>query len=371
MASLTPGVLSKLLQHAGDSTFKALGQHRTPLLQVIEIVPALSADDPWRTRGFYLKLSDSEHSAYASVPDDDVDLIYGDKIQLGQFVHISRLDSGKPVPVIRGIKPLPRRRPCVGTPKDLISSDLLQPRKKKGGLALHELKCPRRSLEGGKRQVLDDVLKHPRGECLGAGRRLSLDSARRGWDHHPPSTPRSTIAAQSSSSRLKSASETPRRASLVASFEKKHVSSCTPSPVASDNKPSRPVVASIAKNASGISSLQSKDKILINDSKPPVTKVLLSDRLDRNILWDSLPTKIRELGKGAVSHRDVAILIASRALEEASAMDGIVGCMRFDLASFAYHCFLLGLVPSTLKLDSFRCHFSSVTLLRYQNCHHN
>lgn len=199
MASLTPGVLSKLLKHAGDRNYKVIGEYRTPLLQVVEIVPTLSTDDDlWRTKGFYLKLSDSEHAAYASIADEDVDLIRGDKIKLGQFVYVSRLEYGKPVPVIRGIKPVPRPRSLVGTPKDLISSDfLLQTslRKKKGfgerspvqrKLVVDDLKCRRESLGTGKRLVMD-------GDLEVYGRRMSLDSTRRGWD-----TPRSTNAARSS-----------------------------------------------------------------------------------------------------------------------------------------------------------------------------
>ncbi|CAM8889060.1 unnamed protein product [Rhodiola kirilowii] len=377
MASLTPGVLSKLLKHAGDKNFKAVGEHRTPLLQVIEIVPALSPDDPWRTKGFYLKLSDSEHSAYASISDEDVDLIYGDKIQLGQFVHISRLDSGKPVPVIRGIKPLPRRRPCVGNPKDLISSDFLQPRttrKKKGlgeaspsprRLVLDDLKRRKDSFVSGNKRVMDDDLKP---KCLGSGRRLSLDSARRGWDHHQCPTPRSANTARSSISHLKSTISdtpvTPRRASVVASSEKKHVTPCIPplskSLVGSEKKQSRPVISLTKYNASDILRLQSKEKALINDSKASIdatvsgriAKVSLSSMSDKKISWDSLPTKIQELGKGVVSHRDVTILTAARALEEASAMERIVGCMSMfaDLCESSENCSVGSVLETFLEL---------------------
>nr|DAD30201.1 TPA_asm: hypothetical protein HUJ06_031670 [Nelumbo nucifera] len=99
MASLTPSVLLKLLQHANNKEVKV----------VIEIVPSLvGGDDMWQSRGFFLKVLDSLHSAYVSILDEDVDLIFSDKIQLGQFVHIVRLDSGSPIPVLRGVKPVPK-----------------------------------------------------------------------------------------------------------------------------------------------------------------------------------------------------------------------------------------------------------------------
>ncbi|GAU39493.1 hypothetical protein TSUD_279140 [Trifolium subterraneum] len=61
MASLTPGVLTKLLQNAGK---RVTNEHRQPLLQVTEIIPRLSEDTWQPNTGYFLKLSDSLHSAY-------------------------------------------------------------------------------------------------------------------------------------------------------------------------------------------------------------------------------------------------------------------------------------------------------------------
>ncbi|KAL8204411.1 hypothetical protein R6Q57_010034 [Mikania cordata] len=176
MASLTPGVLSKLLQTLDNPTAKVAGDHRSPLLQVIGIVPKDDVFDfDRRNKGFYLRVSDSVHSAYVSVPEADVDLILSDKIQLGQFVHVTRLDSGSPVPIVCGIKPVAKRRPCVGDPKDLISSDLLLIRgnllkKKKEG----NTNTRRLSFSNGK--IRDEP----------ETRRLSLDySSRKAWDRSP------------------------------------------------------------------------------------------------------------------------------------------------------------------------------------------
>nr|DAD28960.1 TPA_asm: hypothetical protein HUJ06_030428 [Nelumbo nucifera] len=68
MVSLTPGVLLKLLQHTSNKEVKVVGEHRSALLQ------------------------------------------------LGQFVHIARLDSGSPVLVLRGVKFVPKRllKPSIG-----------------------------------------------------------------------------------------------------------------------------------------------------------------------------------------------------------------------------------------------------------------
>lgn len=239
MASLTPGVLSKLLNSVADKDFKVTGDHRSALLQVIEILPSLGEgdddDDPWSSRGFFLKVSDSLHAAYVSISDHDVDLIYSDKIQLGQFVYVTRLDSASPVPVVRGLKPVPRRRPspCVGNPIDLVSSDLLQigsrfgfEKAKSNGVKNNVEKggSKRRDLNNGNGKtkarssisVSEAIVKSrfgssatincnvsPAKKMVNEGldlRRLSLDSARRAWNH----TPTSKDTAQGTASCFKS-----------------------------------------------------------------------------------------------------------------------------------------------------------------------
>ena len=121
MASLIPGVLLKLLQHM-NTDVKIAGEHRSSLLQVISILPALSGGDLFANKGFYLKVSDSTHATYVTLPDEHEDLILSDKIQLGQFVYVDRIEAASPVPILRGVRPVPGRHPCVGTPEDVVSS---------------------------------------------------------------------------------------------------------------------------------------------------------------------------------------------------------------------------------------------------------
>ncbi|PKA56254.1 hypothetical protein AXF42_Ash011184 [Apostasia shenzhenica] len=121
MATLVPGVLVKLLQHM-NTDVKVAGEHRSSLLQVVSIVPALAGSELFPNKGFYLKVSDSSHAAYVSLPDEHHDLILSDKIQLGQFIYVDRLEAGSPVPVIHGVRPVPGRHPCVGCPEDLVAT---------------------------------------------------------------------------------------------------------------------------------------------------------------------------------------------------------------------------------------------------------
>ncbi|KAE9616548.1 hypothetical protein Lalb_Chr03g0026011 [Lupinus albus] len=125
MANLVPGVLLKLMQHM-NTDVKVGGEHRSCLLQVVSIVPALAAGgELFPSQGFYLKVSDSSHATYVSLPDEHVDLILSDKIQLGQFVFVDRLEAASPVPLLHGVRPVPGRHPCIGTPEDIVATNSL------------------------------------------------------------------------------------------------------------------------------------------------------------------------------------------------------------------------------------------------------
>ncbi|TQD70592.1 hypothetical protein C1H46_043867 [Malus baccata] len=124
MANLVPGVLLKLLQHM-NTDVKVAGEHRSSLLQVVSIVPSLAGGELFPNQGFYLKVSDSSHATYVSLPDEHDDLILSDKIQLGQFIHVDRLQAATPVPILHGVRPVPGRHPCVGSPEDIVATHSL------------------------------------------------------------------------------------------------------------------------------------------------------------------------------------------------------------------------------------------------------
>lgn len=104
-----------------NSGVKPTSDHRSSLLQVTDIVPAdLDEKNLWPKHGFYIKVSDSSHSIYVSLPSDQDDFVLSNKMQLGQFIYVDKLEPGSPVPVVKGAKPLPGRHPLVGTPEPLM-----------------------------------------------------------------------------------------------------------------------------------------------------------------------------------------------------------------------------------------------------------
>ena len=104
-----------------NSTSRVTGDHRSALLQVIGIVPALAGSDHWPNYGFYVQLSDSLNSTYVSLSERDNELILTNRLQLGQFVYVDRFDFDSPVPRVCGIRPIAGRHAFVGTPEPLVA----------------------------------------------------------------------------------------------------------------------------------------------------------------------------------------------------------------------------------------------------------
>lgn len=165
MANLVPGVLLKLMQHM-NTDIKVGGEHRSSLLQVVSIVPALAGGDLFPNQGFYLKVSDSSHSTYVSLPDEHDDLILSDKIQLGQFVFVDRFEAASPVPILHGVRPVPGRHACVGTPEDIVAThslgflnnaaEVVKVKVEKNNSVCSGFKSPRKVLEKARSLNVDE-----------------------------------------------------------------------------------------------------------------------------------------------------------------------------------------------------------------------
>lgn len=126
MAELRSGVLFKLLEEMGVGKVRRDVDHRPVLLQIRSIIPVLAAGGLWPNKGFFLRISDSTHSMYVSLPREENDLVLYDKLQIGQLIFVEKLEFAYPVPTIKGIRPTPGRRPCIGDPVDLIPKERIE-----------------------------------------------------------------------------------------------------------------------------------------------------------------------------------------------------------------------------------------------------
>uniref|UniRef100_A0A9I9CZ63 DUF936 domain-containing protein n=1 Tax=Cucumis melo TaxID=3656 RepID=A0A9I9CZ63_CUCME len=339
MASLAPGVLVKLLDGM-NSGVKPTSDHRSSLLQVTDIVPAdLDEKNLWPKHGFYIKVSDSSHSIYVSLPSDQDDFVLSNRMQLGQFIYVDKLEPGSPVPVMKGTKPLPGRHPLVGTPEPLMGL-----RKKgekcddKSMAAKAKVSCPRRgswgtgtglSLGDGnssplilkplpldfeqctpvkERATSSSLMTSP---VVGGkkGIRSSFGGSLLGKLESPAPTPsmlRKSCATISKFPRSKSVCEREPRISPPTPFNSAVVKkSATPPPSSRRNQKTPAPAASTSPMPKGCDSDDSVTALPVN-----------------------LPGKLSILGKEAVQQRDTAQKNALHALRCATATEALVRSLR-------------------------------------------
>ncbi|GJZ42227.1 hypothetical protein Tco_0589113 [Tanacetum coccineum] len=329
MATLIPGVLMKLIDGMSLG-IKPTSKYRSSLLQVTDILPIdLDEKDLWPKHGFYVKVSDSVNSIYVSLPFEIDDLILSNKIQVGQFIHVEKLERGSPVPVAKGVKPVPGRRPIVGVPEPLMEFMNLNEKSKLGDL----------------KKGIDDrctPVKMRSSMNMNSNSRF-LGSRRSSW----------VTPMVSKSGPLKFDHCTPVKESMSSyrSDEKRRLvrrvsmSRLTESPMVVKKSCAASSMVKISNSKSGVRDKGAKTIIPCNSAEKksatssssrtmssPISGLKVkspsADSSFRTSLSGSLPQKLSILGKEAVQQQERAQRIAFEALRNASATNTLVWSLQ-------------------------------------------
>nr|XP_010927900.1 uncharacterized protein LOC105049832 isoform X2 [Elaeis guineensis] len=356
MASLVPGVLLKLLQHM-NTDVKVAGEHRSSLLQVVSIVPALAGSDLFSNRGFYLKVSDSSHATYVSLPDEHDDLILSDKIQLGQFIYVDRLEAALPVPILKGVRPVPGRHPCVGNPEDIVATSSLgflnteKPRLSNGTKNDANLSVEKEKNRMGKQNGAirtEDVEKKK--ALLSKSSSLLLKQSVNGKVEK-----KEAIGMRSRSMNLRSIPSSPTSVySLPASFEKFSNDVKQQAKIKGLEKPASSRLSLSERGTSILKVTTASRKLAAGNSTGNLVPHLESSSRALRRSWEgSMETKGRDCSNSkagklktktkaqstseVLKYRDAAQLAAVEAMQEASAAESLIRCLSMyaELASTA------------------------------------
>ncbi|KAJ7946158.1 DNA double-strand break repair Rad50 ATPase [Quillaja saponaria] len=334
MANLASGVLLKLL---GEMNMENEPEQRKPsLLQIRSIIPVMAEDDLWPNQGFYLKVSDSSHATFVSLPQEEDEMVLSNKLQIGQLIYVEKLESTHLVPKIRGIKPVPGRHLCVGKPKDLVAIDkLIDLHGLSNHLSIMETNDSREKKPREKFRSLSASKVHPNNN---AGRTSRVHRER-------DSDFEISVSSYSSVPTTKRRSWNGREISAVLKQGRKPTcrsrSACV-SPVRSagydscseDNPNSKTKVKDIGVTPQSVKT-SNKNKISIStkhsekssDSEAMLTLDNDKKREDTKILWSSLPSILVNHGKEVLRHKEAALTAAVEALQEASAAERILKCL--------------------------------------------
>lgn len=126
MAFLKSGVLVKFIEDMSCDENGLEGDHKPALVQITSIVPVLENGNLWPSKGFYLKVCDVTHAMYVTLPEEENEMVLSNNLKLGQFIYVQKLEKSHPVPILRGITPLPGRRPLEGTPEDIFPGKYME-----------------------------------------------------------------------------------------------------------------------------------------------------------------------------------------------------------------------------------------------------
>ncbi|KAD7116470.1 hypothetical protein R6Q59_006788 [Mikania micrantha] len=349
MANLTPGVLLKLLD-AMNSGVKPTNDHRNSLLQVADIMPVdLDEKDLWPKHGFYVKVSDSSHSIYVSLPSD---LILKNEIQLGQFIFVEKFVPGSPVPVAKGVKPLPGRHPFVGMPEPLMHfSGKFEKINRKVHMNcdrisnLNSKLCtPRRGSWVTTQKDDHDVCESPCSLKKNLDQNMKpLVSRRNSWVTEPKREHRtceSSTPFDHCKPVKKCLSVISSRSSQMIGLNRRASSYGLTESHVVDNKSC--VASSVVKIPQGKSRMIVKDvktltspfnsavgKVSVTPPSPHSTRVVVSPHSSsKTSLSFNLPQKLSLLGKEAVQQQERAQKIAHQALRNASATGTLVCSLK-------------------------------------------
>ncbi|XP_022724203.1 uncharacterized protein LOC111280925 [Durio zibethinus] len=326
MASLTPGVLLKVLQSM-NSNVKVRGEYRSVLLQVISIVPALTGSELWPNQGFFIKVSDSSHSTYVSLSQEDNELILNNKLQLGQFFYVERVEAGTPVPILVGIRPVPGRNPFIGNPKDLMQ--MLVPSEGPVAVDNEGNNCSKTKelvevKEESQRQKI--VIKEEKSGVASRYMQGILPSNPKASGSDSNSSVKNTENENGGAGKKakNKQQETKGQARLVTpSRRRPEVSVSKPEVVASNTEETMvpPKSTTVKRSSSKQKNMDKKEKNSLTETGS----------------WNSLPASLLKPGKGMLRRRNLASLIAADAQKEASMAANLVKCLSMfsDLCSSA------------------------------------
>ncbi|KAL8554717.1 hypothetical protein ACS0TY_002777 [Phlomoides rotata] len=321
------------------------------LLQIRSIIPVLEEGDLWPNRGFFLKVSDASHAMYVSLSQEENEMILGNKLQLGQFIHVQKLEHADPVPLLKGVSPIAGRRPCEGAPKDIVSpADLVKFLEASATVdsvvekgVILEKKVSRKLARGSSSDTESSCKKN---EGLKEGRRRSLSAlkARPGerrttkcnfYDHED------SVVSSSSSMRVskrRSWNESEIFDSSVVKHEIKLPSpSANVSPLpsvrydSSDEHLSRDKTTRRGAGSTKrlIVERSSKSEAPTKEQISNSLSSLVCDRkgAETRISWNSLPSNLIKCGKEVIKQRDKALLAAADALQEACASERLLNSL--------------------------------------------
>ncbi|KAK6945987.1 Protein of unknown function DUF936, plant [Dillenia turbinata] len=343
--SLESGILVKLIDQIGVNENEASEDPKPVLLQIRSIIPVMADDDLlWPNKGFYLKVSDSSHAAFVSLPHEHDDWILRNELQIGQFIYVQKIKSSYPLPIIRGLDLVPGVHPLIGSPKDIVVKTKLPNFEDQSADNDDRKKVSRhgnyRSVSASKTRPRGSNLL-PRKSDAGPGfvdKDVDLNSTRSSTCSASMQKIKRRSWNGAEIARVKEVSDSP----LVKDRPlcRAHSAGVSRVPSITYEISDGNLVSSVGRQRLDVSpstkstksSIKFKNRTSENKGGEPQRPSMVPTKdtilTKTSISWNAIPPNLEKLGKDVYRHRDMALAVAVEALQEACVAERLIKCLR-------------------------------------------
>ncbi|XP_052882774.1 uncharacterized protein LOC108458550 [Gossypium arboreum] len=371
MENLQAGVILNLLSDMGVQEKTVIddndGDCKEPaaLLQIVCIIPVLSeSDDLWPKQGFFIKVSDSTHELFVSLPQEQDEMILNNELQIGQFIYVEKLESAYPVPLLKGLRLIPGRQPFDRDPKHLVGNNIMDAFSQTSSPLLIQRRTERaRSISPCTVPLRDRRASTGRQNCRTKTNGLNIQGFDMGYSRKKQDLNGSGCSRRSWCETAKGSTVVKHEIIHVCHTPNSHVSllfspfslyqHCSQGKLGyqlfkdsafrsagfvsfhDDNSNTRLRTKDVGQFSKPVKNTsKSWNSSSARTSKEPLTdsrkKASSNNKIwaETEMLWDTLPSSLVKLGKEVLRQRDVSLLAAVDALQEAAAIERLLKCLR-------------------------------------------
>ncbi|TYI33777.1 hypothetical protein ES332_A04G158100v1 [Gossypium tomentosum] len=283
------------------------------LLQIVCIIPVLSeSDDLWPKQGFFIKI--------------------------GQFIYVEKLESAYPVPLLKGLRLIPGRQPFDRDPKHLVGNNIMDAFSQTSSPLLIQRRTERaRSISPCTVPLRDRRASTGRQNCRTKTNGLNIQGFDMGYSRKKQDLNGSGCSRRSWCETAKGSTVVKHEIIHVCHTPNSHDSAFRSAGFVSfhdDNSNTRLRTKDVGQFSKPVKNTsKSWNSSSARTSKEPLTdsrkKASSNNKIwaETEMLWDTLPSSLVKLGKEVLRQRDVSLLAAVDALQEAAAIERLLKCL--------------------------------------------
>ncbi|KAG4205690.1 hypothetical protein ERO13_A04G118500v2 [Gossypium hirsutum] len=265
-------------------------------------------------------------------------MILNNELQIGQFIYVEKLESAYPVPLLKGLRLIPGRQPFDRDPKHLVGNNIMDAFSQTSSPLLIQRRTERaRSISPCTVPLRDRRASTGRQNCRTKTNGLNIQGFDMGYSRKKQDLNGSGCSRRSWCETAKGSTVVKHEIIHVCHTPNSHDSAFRSAGFVSfhdDNSNTRLRTKDVGQFSKPVKNTsKSWNSSSARTSKEPLTdsrkKASSNNKIwaETEMLWDTLPSSLVKLGKEVLRQRDVSLLAAVDALQEAAAIERLLKCL--------------------------------------------